>query len=345
MFVRRSRRSAFTLIELLVVIAIIAVLIGLLLPAVQKVREASARTKCQNNLKQIALAAHSYESANGFLPPGMDRTHTGTLVFLLPYVEQDAVYRTWNFQTYAPSPQQPAPKAWWDATIGNLAPSGSDPTKAYPADAKISTFLCPSGPGNGEETGLLLSSPQGLPDTDGRKEVWGYTAGQSTGFLYRIAQPGATNAGRSHYAAMAGYPMFSAETGSAPPWQMQWAGVFTYQSKNRITSIADGASNTIMFGEYSSSYVTWGSPNEASTGYSSPSWACGALYTYWNPDHGQDAPGSPFGVHYRFGSRHAQVFNVAMCDGAVIPLKKDVSTDIWISLGGKHEGNVVTTAQ
>jgi len=145
---RKTKKTGFTLVELLVVIAIIGILVGLLLPAVQAAREAARRMQCSNNLKQIGLAIHNYESSTKSIPPLRNRDDLPDIVAdwntqtfswrarLLPYIEQTAVYEQIDFSL----PQ------WWS---GTFRPNS---TFDIAAPTVIPTFRCPTDPGNGTST-------------------------------------------------------------------------------------------------------------------------------------------------------------------------------------------------
>jgi prepilin-type N-terminal cleavage/methylation domain-containing protein/prepilin-type processing-associated H-X9-DG protein len=255
----KGSRLAFTLIELLVVIAIIAILIGLLLPAVQKVRDAAARMQCQNNMKQVGLAIHNYENTNQVLPaaykllatPDTDSnaSFAGPTVglslhsLLLPFVEQNALYARLNPNVS-------------EFNTANIPPNGphSGSNTAYATVVK--TFLCPSDP-----------AP---PTLDYYNACWGPYGdgggaacfpGNNSAGVTNITPPGQIWA-RTDYFPIAGIQDALVQqlgmlgTGKQYPTSIQMGGVLNdpnpkYNSgaPYAITAVIDGMSNTILMSE------------------------------------------------------------------------------------------------
>jgi prepilin-type N-terminal cleavage/methylation domain-containing protein/prepilin-type processing-associated H-X9-DG protein len=302
---RTVRRSAFTLIELLVVIAIIAILIGLLLPAVQKVREAAARMSCQNNIKQLAIAIHSYHDANGQFPtsgaPGyVDNNSVNTqnwswLVKILPYIEQDNLYRA----TGAPT-----------ATV-NANPTAVQTT--------VKTFLCPSDTNNTTartDTNIAYNTTFAVGMTNykgvsGSAWMWGSYATGPSGVT-------GTNPGLD----------------SGNGWIYRSNGGQNYPGPRTMASIIDGTSNTFFVGEDIADFnqhLSWPHFN-------------GCTGTTAIPPNNLNTIASrgDWPNVYSFRSRHTGGLNFALGDGSVRFVTNSVPLSIYRAFGTMNGGEVVT---
>jgi prepilin-type N-terminal cleavage/methylation domain-containing protein/prepilin-type processing-associated H-X9-DG protein len=304
-------RRGFTLIELLVVIAIIAVLLGLLLPAVQKVRAAAARIGCANNLKQVGLACLNYESSHGRLPPGylgpipnereygpdVDRIqHVGLLVYLLPYVEQDTIYRQLQI----------------DFDINRTGPAWyTNATNWQLAHTRIKVFACPADDiydtslrGTGMAFHFWNYFAPIVPDAD--DNTWG------VGVILAPSHPSVL--GRTSYLGCAGL----SGQGTSQHWS-RYEGVFTNRSRVSLSQITDGTSNTLLLGEID------GGREEGQRQFHISWMGIGAMPT-WS---GLAGGAEPFQFATQFGSKHSGVVQFCFADGSVRGLRKGSSWIDW----------------
>ena len=317
-------RSAFTLIELLVVIAVIAILIGLLLPAVQKVRGAAARMQCGNNLKQLGIALHNYHNVHGTLPPSRTwkPSQIGIHAFLLPYVEQNNIYNTIDFT-----------QAW------------NAPANAVAQASNVQIYVCSADPMNVAPPGLAKTNYRA---NEGTHLSYGYGPYDNSG----TNQPGMVPApngpfyidssnkltditdGTSNTAAFSEHISGDFSDGVAT----QFADWFKLDASEIYPSTFDEAASYCRGLNWQNlkyqGHSTIGAPWLEGSGF-------GTVYNHI------DTPGQKSCAFHpqRFvmppTSGHTNGVNVALCDGSVRFVSVSISIPTWRALGSINGGEVL----
>ncbi|WP_152051487.1 DUF1559 domain-containing protein [Tautonia marina] len=332
-------RRGFTLIELLVVIAIIGVLIALLLPAVQSAREAARRAQCTNNMKQIGLAIHNYESANGSMPPvklasgscnapnripgypnGSVLNTTG-FTMILNFLEQQPLYDAYNFG------QASSNAAWRN---GNTNLIGSHWVNTTVVGSLVSAYACPSD----------------IPPERVNRDSTG------TG-PYAMAE-----GMRSNYVMMSSrFTEYDCPAFAAPVKRDQ--GMFFTDLAVKFSEVRDGLSNTVMIGESPQIKWSWDANR-----YFGPYWGAGAHTsshgTVYPPTHTwvwSSTPNAPWRddrfppnnertiYAWRIGSFHPGGVNMTFGDGSVRFIKDTINPYVWWSLQTIQGGEVISADQ
>jgi len=326
----------FTLIELLVVIAIIAVLIGLLLPAVQAAREAARRSQCVNNLKQLGLAMHNYESTNGSLPPGIKGCCWGTwLIFVMPGMEQQSLYNAWNMVGNGANPA---------ASEGEFRYSGV--RNITVSSTRVNSFMCPSDGSGTSTTGIGQTINGVVMRTTSQNYALNF------GNLHTV-QPATFDFGGTTY-----------NFGGAPFTDLLGPGAgMNNQRVVTFAGISDGLSNTLGAAEVLVGTGKGGqyAANQDLRGFSW--WGSAASFTGWQP------PNSPLpditeATSYcvypnpanppclgptatlpklnTARSRHSGGVNCLMLDGSVKFIKNTISPITYRAISTTRGGEVVS---
>ena len=337
-------RPGFTLIELLVVIAIIGILIALLVPAVQKVREASARATCSNNIKQLALACHAYHDVYHQMPYGRKFDNWDSYTWselILPYIEQASVYHGYIYINKM---------NWSESYPGPNGPIGNDPAQREARHTVIPTFLCPSD--SGPNFNEIHTTDYGMVRAN-------YRACTSSGDMY------------------------GSSTDSTPgPWGVGVFGVVPFQTTDpngrifdatgprtagvQLSAITDGSSNTILLSEGLSPETSdgWGGPmgdilygnmggglftTTIAPNSSAPDRPIGpcpkdaGIMSYKAPcaSLGGNAwwSRSAVGAYVGARSQHQGGVNVAMADGSVRYVIDNIDLATWRAMGTRDNGD------